>query len=80
MNEKDILWALENDLIHSTGIDVWEEEPITSRQRPLTDHPRIVSTGHYAWYSDKSSRELQKRATENMIGLLKGKKVRDQLV
>jgi len=80
MNEKDILWALKKNRIHSAGIDVWENEPITSKQRFLTDHSRVVSTGHYAWYSDNSSLELQKRAAENMVGLLKGKIVMDQLV
>ncbi len=79
MNEEDVLWALNEKRIHSAGIDVWEDEPISSKQRPLTDHSRVVSTGHYAWYSDHSSLELQKRAAENMIGLLKGKNVPDQL-
>lgn len=80
MDEKDLLWALKEDKIHSCGIDVWENEPITSKQRSLTNFPRVISTGHYAWYSDHSSMELQKKAAKNMIGLLKGKNVPDQLV
>ncbi|MBR9998353.1 MAG: C-terminal binding protein [Cyclobacteriaceae bacterium] len=78
-DERDILWALNDKRIHSAGIDVWEDEPLTPKQRPLTDHPRVISTGHYAWYSDNSSRELQKKAAVNMIGLLQGKKVPDRL-
>jgi len=80
MNEKDILQALNEGRIHSAGIDVWEDEPLTARQKSLVNHPGIISTGHYAWYSDRSSLELQKRAAENMIGLLMGRKVPDRLV
>jgi phosphoglycerate dehydrogenase-like enzyme len=80
MNEPDILWALNENLIHSAGIDVWEDEPLSEKQQALVEHPRVISTGHYAWYSDRSSMELQKRAAENMIGLLHEKHVPDRLV
>ncbi len=80
MNERDVWCALNENRIHSAGIDVWEDEPLTSKQRSLTDHSRVVSTGHYAWYSEYSSLELQKRAAENMVGLLKGKNVPDQII
>lgn len=80
MREEDVLWALNENLIHSVGIDVWEDEPVSVKQDPLIRHPRVISTGHYAWYSDASSMELQKRAAENMVGLLQGKHVPDRLV
>jgi len=80
MDETDLLWALNEGTVHSAGIDVWEDEPISGKQRSLSDHPRVVATGHYAWYSDQSSMELQKGAAENMIGLLTGKNVHDRLV
>ena len=80
INEKDLLWALNEWRIHSAGIDVWEDEPLTSRQESLVSHPRVVSTGHYAWYSEDSAIELQKRAAENMIALLAGKTISDRLV
>ena len=80
MNERDVWWALNENRIHSAGIDVWEDEPLTSKQRSLKDHSRVVSTGHYAWYSEYSSLELQKRAAENMIGLLIGKNIPDRLI
>ena len=59
---------------------IWADEPVTSRQKPVIDNPRVISTGHYAWYSDRSTDELQKRAAENMIALLEGKSIPDRLV
>jgi D-3-phosphoglycerate dehydrogenase len=79
INEKDLLRALEEDRIHSAGIDVWEDEPVTSKQESLISHPRVISTGHYAWYSENSAIELQRRAAENMLALLGGTTIPDQL-
>lgn len=45
----------------------------------LINHPRTVCTGHYAWYSDYAAVELQKRAAQNLLNLLKGKEVKDSL-
>jgi D-3-phosphoglycerate dehydrogenase len=80
VNEKDLLQALNENRIHSAGIDVWEDEPTTIRQQDLIDHVHVIATGHYAWYSRNAVTELQKRAAENIIGLLTGKMVADQLV
>jgi len=79
ISEKALLDALNSDMIHSAGLDVYEDEPITGRQAPLISHPRAICTGHYAWYSDKSSVELQHRAALNMLNFLTGKFVEDKL-
>jgi D-3-phosphoglycerate dehydrogenase len=71
--------ALNNNMIHSAGIDVFNDEPPTEKQEPLFNHPRAIVTGHYAWYSDASIKILQHRAADNMIKLLTGKYVEDQL-
>ncbi len=39
----------------------------------------VVSTSHLAWYSENSMKELQLRAAHNMIDLLSGKTVDDEL-
>ncbi|KPK85985.1 MAG: hypothetical protein AMS27_06040, partial [Bacteroides sp. SM23_62_1] len=39
IDEKALFNALERNLIHSAGIDVWEEEPVTERQTLLIQHP-----------------------------------------
>jgi len=77
--ESALLNALNSGQIHSMGLDVYEDEPITENQSKLINHPRAICTGHYAWYSDRSAIELQKRAALNLLNLLKGNKVEDCL-
>jgi D-3-phosphoglycerate dehydrogenase len=72
VNEKDLLAALQSGKLHSVGLDVYADEPPTAQQNDLIDHPRVITTGHYAWYSTKSISELQKRATDNLLSLLQG--------
>lgn len=79
LNEQDLLEALDKGQLHSAGLDVFVDEPTTLRQDKLINHPRVVVTGHYAWYSESSVPELQKRAANNMIKLLQGEEVEDQL-
>ena len=77
--EKELLYALNSGKIHSAGLDVYENEPITEKQSKLVNHPRVICTGHYAWYSDKASIELQRRAALNLFNFLTGKHVEDCL-
>ncbi len=79
IDEKALLYALDHELIHSAGIDVWEEEPVNEKQTALMQHPRLTGTGHIAWYSGYSIREVQKRAADNLLALLKGERIPDCL-
>ncbi len=79
IREEALLNALNSGKIHSAGLDVYEDEPVTARQSALISHPRVICTGHYAWYSDYSMMELQKRAATNLLDLLQGKQVEDAL-
>jgi D-3-phosphoglycerate dehydrogenase / 2-oxoglutarate reductase len=79
VDEKALLEALNTGQIHSAGLDVYENEPVTEAQKPLINHPRILCTGHYAWYSDRAAQDLQKRAALNLINLLTGKETADCL-
>lgn len=79
IRETDLLEALKGDLVHSAGLDVYENEPPGSAQQALMDHPRVVATPHIAWYSESAAKILKKRAAENLIGLLTGQKVSDEL-
>ena len=56
-----------------TGYDSYEYE------HQLLTQPHVVSTSHLAWYSENSMKELQLRAAHNMIDLLSGKTVDDEL-
>jgi D-3-phosphoglycerate dehydrogenase len=77
--EKALLDALVSGRIHSAGLDVYEDEPVTENQKDLINHPRTVCTGHYAWYSDRAALELQRRAAINLYHFLTGKPVEDCL-
>ncbi len=79
IDENSLLEALNHGLIHSAGLDVYEKEPPGKGQHQLLSHPHVVSTSHLAWYSENSMKELQLRAAHNMIDLLSGKTVDDEL-
>jgi len=79
ISEEALLEALNTGKIHSAGLDVYEDEPVTERQTGLIKHPRTICTGHYAWYSERSMVELQKRAALNLFNFLSGKPVEDCL-
>ena len=79
IDEKALLDALKKSKIHSAGLDVYEDEPVTNNQKELINHPRTICTGHYAWYSNYSAIELQKRAALNLLHLLNDKEVEDSL-
>ena len=74
-----LLEAANANRIHSAGIDVYENEPAGERQEALVYHPRIITTGHYAWYSDRSMVIMQRRAADNLAALLKGETIEDCL-
>jgi len=79
VEEGALLDALHQGTVHSVGMDVYSEEPPGENLKPLLSHPRVIATGHYAWYSIKSSEVLQKRAADNLLALLRGADVEDEL-
>ncbi len=79
IDAKALLKAADDMRIHSAGIDVYENEPADQRQEGLVSHPRIITTGHYAWYSDRAIGIMQKRAADNLAGMLKGEMIEDCL-
>jgi len=79
MCENALLEALNSGKIHSAGLDVYENEPVTEKQHDLINHPRTICTGHYAWYSDQAAVELQRRAALNLYNLLMENEVEDCL-
>ena len=79
ISEDALLEALETGKLHSAGLDVFENEPLTEKEAGLANHPRVICTGHYAWYSDKSMPELQRRAALNLLNFLQGNEVEDRL-
>lgn len=72
INENSLLQALNNGQVFRAGIDVFNTELAQELPSDILNHPSILSTGHYAWYSARSHQELQKRAADNLLAMLKG--------
>jgi len=79
INEDDLYAALNAGKFHSVGLDVFQDEPPGPNRSALINHPQVIATGHYAWYSTRSMVELQKRAADNLLSMLKGKLPEDCL-
>ena len=74
-----LLEALEKELIPGAGLDVFDSELPEEIDERILGHKRIITTGHYAWYSENSLDELQKKAAQNMIALLQNQSTEDSL-
>ncbi|MBV1878661.1 MAG: hypothetical protein KUG79_13535 [Pseudomonadales bacterium] len=61
INENDLLWALDNNLLAGAGIDVTETEPLEHSAK-LWHHPKVLLTPHsscvYAEYQQLHVQEL----------------------
>lgn len=73
IDQASLLKALKDRQIKRAGIDVFHTELAHELPNELINHPAIITTGHYAWYSTRSHQELQKRAADNLLAMLEGK-------
>ena len=74
-----LLRALDAERVRGAGLDVFDSEIPAEIDQRILNHPKILATGHYAWYSENSLDELQKRAAENMLALLQDRAIEDAL-
>jgi len=72
IDEDALIKALNEGWILAAGLDVFEKEPL-SQNHPLLTMSNVVLTGHVAWYSKDSVRELQTRAAHEVLRVLSGK-------
>lgn len=72
VDEEALTAALQAQKVFAAGIDVFQDEPPRANRDALVSHPRVIATGHYAWYSERASRELQRRAALNLEAMLRG--------
>ena len=79
IDEEALIQALETDTVHSVGLDVFKTEIPQELSEKLVNHPKVVATGHYAWYSDRAQKELQKRTADNLVAMLHGQNPEDCL-
>jgi len=70
--------ALERGALSGLALDVTETEPLPP-DSPLRTDPRVIVTPHMAFYSVESTRELQRRAAEEVVRALRGEPARSAL-
>lgn len=77
LNEEDLQKAVEEGLIAGAALDVIANEPPTGNE-PILNNPKILVTPHISYLSNESLLELKRRATENVVKVLKGEAVEDK--
>ena len=71
VDEPALIRALQDGLIAGAGIDVTVEEPIGA-DNPLITMPNVILTGHSAFYSTTSDKELFYKPMTQAVMALKG--------
>jgi D-3-phosphoglycerate dehydrogenase len=73
--EEDLINALEQGRIAGAGIDVFENEPVSTDNK-LLKMDNVIATPHIAWYSEQAIDALQSKAAEEVAHVLNGGKPR----
>jgi D-3-phosphoglycerate dehydrogenase / 2-oxoglutarate reductase len=72
IDEKALCQALSEGVIAGAGLDVTNPEP-PSPESPLLKLGQVLVTGHFAYFSETSVRELHVKSAEAIISALQGK-------
>jgi len=73
IEQGSLIRALEDKIISSAGLDVFEEEPIL-KDNPILRLDNVILTSHMAYYSEESLSELKTKAAANVMFVLQGKR------
>lgn len=71
INQTDLIKALKSGVIAGAGLDVFENEPLDSRDE-LLSLPNVVLTPHIAWYTEESMVNLHRELVEDVVRVLRG--------
>ncbi len=71
MDEKALLRALKDGWIGGAALDVMEDEPWVVNS-PLRGLDNLILTPHCAWYTERSQKELRRKACSEVIRVLRG--------
>lgn len=76
VNNADLAWALEENVIAGAGLDVLEQEPI-KESNPLNkikDSEKLIITPHMAWGSVEARTKIVEEACQNIAAFLNGER------
>jgi D-3-phosphoglycerate dehydrogenase len=71
IDEAALVEALQANRLFGAGLDVFEIEP-PAANHPLFALENVVLADHAAWYSEESVADLQRKAAEEVVRVLKG--------
>ncbi len=72
VNEKDLNDALNNNLIHGAGLDVFTKEP-PDKDNPLLKNNRVVLSPHAATFTQECLSKMSIETAQNIIDFFDGK-------
>jgi D-3-phosphoglycerate dehydrogenase len=71
IDEAALIVTLKEGRIFGAGLDVFETEP-PRPDNPLLGMSNVVLSDHAAWYSEESVADLQRKAAEEIVRILRG--------
>ena len=69
IKEEDLLWALKNHIIHSAGLDVFEQEP-PNKNNPLFNLNNIILSPHSAALTLECRKRMSVETCSNILNYL----------
>ena len=66
INEKDLIWALQENEIGGAALDVFTDEPLT-KGHPLFSFANVILTPHFAFYSWEAYARLERECYEALV-------------
>ena len=75
VDENDLVSALKKKKLAGAALDVCEKEPLPSSSE-LRQFDNVILTPHAAWYSEEAQNDLQRKAAEEVVRVLRNEKPR----
>lgn len=72
VDETDLIWALENNIISGAGLDVFEIEPLDRSNPLLKMNERVVVSPHIGWTSKEVFDRFLTLCVDNIIHFVNG--------
>jgi D-3-phosphoglycerate dehydrogenase len=77
VNEKDLLWALNEGIVAGAGIDVYEKEP--PEDLSLVQHPNVICTPHLGASTYEAQENVGVQIAQQFVDMFAGKGIRNQV-
>ena len=78
VNEKDLVFVLEKNLIAGAGLDVFNEEPINKNNK-LLNLKNTILTPHALCWTDECFSEIANEAISNILNYVDGKPIQNRV-